>query len=144
MTKKTMIGLGVAVLAVVAVVLVRGRGHGETGTYRFVTIGRGDVESTVSATGALSAVSTVQVGTQVSGQVSAIYADFNSHVKKGELLARIDPTLQEQAVKDAQTGLDRARADLDEKQFQYDQAKEMFDKHVLTETEYRNDLDTRK
>jgi len=137
MTKKTMIGLGVAVLAVVAVVLMRGRGHGETGTYRFVAIARGDVESTVSATGSLSAVSTVQVGTQVSGQVSEIHADFNSHVTKGELLARIDPTLQEQAVKDARTSLDRARADLEEKQFQYDQAKDLFDQRVLTETEYR-------
>jgi HlyD family secretion protein len=137
MTKKTMIGLGVVVLAVAAVLLFRGRGNGETGTYRFVTIGRTDVESTVSATGSLSAVSTVQVGTQVSGQVAEIHADFNSQVRKGQLLARIDPTLQEQAVKDAQASLDRAHADLGQKQFQYDQAKDLFDKHVLTETEYR-------
>jgi HlyD family secretion protein len=137
MTKKTMIGLGVVVLAVAAVLLVRGRGNGETGTYRFVTISRGDVESTVSATGSLSAVSTVQVGTQVSGQVAEIHADFNSQVKKGQLLARIDPTLQEQAVKDAQASLDRARADLGQKQYNFDQTKDLWTQHLVTETEYR-------
>jgi HlyD family secretion protein len=137
MTKKTMIGLGVVVLAVAAVLLVRGRGNGETGTYRFVTISRGDVESTVSATGALNAVSTVQVGTQVSGQVAEIHADFNSQVKKGQLLARIDPTLQEQAVKDAQASLDRARADLAQKQYNFDQTKDLWSQKLVTETEYR-------
>lgn len=137
MTKKTMIGLGVTVLAVAAVLLVRGRGNGETGTYRFVTVGRGDVESTVSATGALNAVSTVQVGTQVSGQVAEIHADFNSQVKKGQLLARIDPTLQEQAVKDAQASLDRARADLAQKQYNFDQTNGLWSQKLVTETEYR-------
>jgi HlyD family secretion protein len=63
--------------------------------WRTATVQRGNIESTVSATGSLGAVTTVQVGTQVSGQVSAIYADFNSKVKKGQLIARIDPTLQQ-------------------------------------------------
>ena len=70
----------------------------EAPAYRFAAVERADLESTVSATGALSAVRTVQVGTQVSGQLSAIYVDFNDRVKKGQLLARIDPVLQQQAV----------------------------------------------
>ena len=59
--------------------------------YRTAAVARASIKSTVSATGALSAVRTVQVGTQVSGQLAQIYVDFNDHVKKGQLLARIDP-----------------------------------------------------
>src|SRR5918998_101753 len=84
----------------------------EAPAYRFAAVERGSLQSAVSATGALSAVRTVQVGTQVSGQVSAIYVDFNDRVRKGQLLARIDPTLQQQAVQDAQAGLQRAQAPL--------------------------------
>src|ERR1043165_6794498 len=74
----------------------------ETPAYRFATVQRGNIQSTVSATGTLNAVTTVSVGTQVSGQVSDLLVDLNDHVKKGQLLARIDPTLAQQAVTDAQ------------------------------------------
>ena len=74
----------------------------ETVSYRTSPVTRASIKSTVSATGALQAVRTVQVGTQVSGQISQIYVDFNDKVKKGQLIARIDPTLQQQAVQDAQ------------------------------------------
>ena len=79
-------------------------------TFRFVTVERGDLQAVVSATGTLSALTTVSVGTQVSGQVSALYADFNDQVKKGQLLARIDPTILQQAVSDAQANLEKLRA----------------------------------
>jgi len=105
-------------------------------SFRFATIERGTLQSTVSATGALNAVRTVQVGTQVSGQISAIYADFNDRVKKGQLLARVDPTLQEQAVRDAQAVLERNQADRDEAQRNFDRNKQLFDRKVLTEAEY--------
>jgi len=81
-----------------------------TPAFRFVTVERGDIQAVVSATGTLNAVTTVNVGTQVSGQVSALYADFNDQVKKGQLLARIDPTIAQQAVADAQANLERLRA----------------------------------
>ena len=79
--------------------------------YRFVAVEKGDLEVQVSATGNLAAVRTVQVGTQVSGQVAEILVDYNDRVRKGQLLARIDPTLARQAVADAQAGLDRALAE---------------------------------
>ena len=63
-------------------------------TYRHATLERGDIESSISATGTLGAVTTVQVGTQVSGQVSAIYADFNDHVKARPPPAEHLPTRQ--------------------------------------------------
>jgi HlyD family secretion protein len=82
----------------------------EAPAYRFASVERGDVHATVSATGTLSAVRTVAVGTQVSGQVAELLVDYNDEVKKGQLLARIDPTLQLQAVTDAQANLERAQA----------------------------------
>jgi HlyD family secretion protein len=85
----------------------------------------------------LGAVSTVQVGTQVSGQVAEIHADFNDRVRKGQLIARIDPTLQEQAVRDAEAGMARAQADLEQREFQFAQAKPLWEQRVITETEYR-------
>ena len=61
--------------------------------YRFVELSRGSVESTVAATGAVQATETVEVGTQVSGQIAEIFVDFNDRVERGQLLARIDPVL---------------------------------------------------
>jgi HlyD family secretion protein len=138
MTKKTGFVIGAIVIAAGALGLwiYRNAEAHEAPSYRFATVTRGNLESTVSATGALSAVTTVQVGTQVSGQVSQLYADFNDHVKKGQLLARIDPTLQQQAVLDAQAGLIRAQADLERSKSEYDRNKTLYDQKVLTATEF--------
>jgi HlyD family secretion protein len=138
MTKKTRFAVGAVVVAVGAGALwiYRNAEAHEPPAYRFATVTRGNLESTVSATGALSAVTTVQVGTQVSGQVAQIYVDFNDRVKKGQLLARIDPTLQQQAVLDAQAGLVRAQADLERSKAEYERNKTLFDQKVLTATEF--------
>jgi HlyD family secretion protein len=94
-------------------------------SFRFVTVDRGDIQAVVSATGTLNAVTTVNVGTQVSGQVSALYADFNDHVKKGQLLARIDPTIAQQAVADAQANLERLRAQTNQAERDQDRNREL-------------------
>ncbi|HEX6535599.1 MAG TPA: efflux RND transporter periplasmic adaptor subunit [Gemmatimonadaceae bacterium] len=108
----------------------------ETPAYRLATVERGDLKATVSATGTLSAVTTVQVGTQVSGQVAAIYADFNQKVKKGQLLARIDPTILQQAVEDAQAGLERNQAQLTQAALEYSREKQLFDAKIVTASEF--------
>jgi HlyD family secretion protein len=74
---------------------------------------RGDVEETVGATGALEAVNTVQVGTQVSGSIQDLYADFNSPVRKGQVIARLDPSLFQTQVEQARANVSRSEADLD-------------------------------
>ena len=84
--------------------------------FRFATVEKGDLQAVVSATGALNAVTTVSVGTQVSGQVSELLVDFNSEVKKGQLLARIDPTLAQQTVADAQATIERLKAQTNQAQ----------------------------
>ncbi|MDQ3950112.1 MAG: efflux RND transporter periplasmic adaptor subunit, partial [Gemmatimonadota bacterium] len=137
MNKKriTTLGVGLALLAGGAWFYRRADAK-EATVYRFAAVERGNLQSAVSATGALSAVRTVQVGTQVSGQVSAIYVDFNDRVRKGQLLARIDPTLQQQAVQDAQAGLERAQAQLSLAQAEYARNKQLFDAKIVTASEF--------
>jgi HlyD family secretion protein len=101
---------GVAVVAVAALLVDHFAFAEPAPAFRFVTVERGDLQAVVSATGTLNAVTTVSVGTQVSGQVSALLVDFNDQVKKGQLLARIDPTLAQQGVADAQANLEKLEA----------------------------------
>jgi HlyD family secretion protein len=108
----------------------------EAPAYRTAAVTRGSLKSTVSATGTLQAVRTVQVGTQVSGQIAQIYVDFNDKVKKGQLLARIDPTLQQQAVQDAEAQLEKAQATLQQAQDDYNRNKQLFDAKVITASEF--------
>ena len=67
--------------------------NGPKFTVTYAQISRGNIVDTVGATGTLQAVTTVQVGTQVSGTIQNLYADYNSLVKKGQVLARLDPSL---------------------------------------------------
>ncbi|MGE5175562.1 MAG: efflux RND transporter periplasmic adaptor subunit [Hyphomicrobiales bacterium] len=124
------------VLAATGFWFVSHRGKGAASGYRFVAIDRGDITQTVSSTGKLNATKTVQVGTQVSGQIAAIYADFNQHVKKGQLIARIDPTLLEQAVRSAQADLERVQADYDQAKSDYDRNKGLYDRNVIAASEW--------
>ena len=111
LNKKVIVGIGlVAVIAVIALLIRHFVSAQQAPAFRFTTVERGDIQALVSATGTLNAVTTVSVGTQVSGQVSALFVDFNDHVKKGQLLARIDPTIAQQGVADAQANLEKVQA----------------------------------
>jgi HlyD family secretion protein len=101
--------------------------------YRFVTVSKGNLESVVASTGTLDAVTTVQVGTQVSGIVNTIYVDFNDPVRRGQVIARIDTTLLASSVRDAKANLVRARAQLEFNQREYDRVKELHEKGFTTE-----------
>jgi HlyD family secretion protein len=92
-------------------------------TVNTAPVTRGDVVDTVGATGTLQAVTTVQVGTQVSGTIQNLYADFNSLVKKGQVLARLDPSLFQTQIEQARANLIRAQADLDRLKVSLDDAK---------------------
>lgn len=137
--KRSRVAIAVGIIAVAAAAAwyLVGRSTGTTERFRLVEISRGDVESTVSATGALSAVRTVQVGTQVSGQIAAIHVDFNDHVRKGQLIARLDTTLLQQAVVEGEAALERTRADRDRREFELQQATALWQQRVITESEYR-------
>ncbi len=83
-----------------------------TVTYKTAKIERGSIVSTVAATGNLSAVTTVQVGTQVSGTIMKLYVDYNSHVRKGQTIAEIDPSLFNASVEQSQGNFLSAEANL--------------------------------
>src|ERR1700680_63387 len=109
--KRSVIAVAVvALVALIGMLVYRAAYAKQAPQYRFVQVERGDMQSTVSATGTLGAVTTVSVGTQVSGQVADLLVDYNAHVKKGQLLARIDPTLAQQGVIDAEANLAKVRA----------------------------------
>ena len=133
--KITAAAVGVIILAGSGWIYKRADGK-EAPSYRTATIQRGNVKPTVSATGTLSAVQTIQVGTQVSGQVAAIYADYNQHVRKGQLLASIDPALQNQAVEEAQAQLERSLATMQQAEGDYARNKQLFEWKIITASEF--------
>lgn len=81
-------------------------------TYMTAKIEKGNLRNTVTATGTLQAVTTVQVGSQASGTISALYADFNSAVKKGQVVAQLDPAVSKAQVDQARAALQQAQASL--------------------------------
>lgn len=110
-----------------------------------VPITRGDVIDAVAATGTLEAVETVDVGTQVSGTVQELYADFNDIVRKGQIIARLDPSLIQTQIEQQEANVIRAQADLERLQVnladahqKLERAKQMWDKNLIP----RTDLET--
>ena len=104
-------------LAVVALLLGAGvwgylyaQSRNSAPKYRLASVERGPLTAAVSATGNLNAVVTVQVGSQVSGQVKELFVDFNSRVKKGQVIARIDPQIFEAQVNQAKAEVETAKA----------------------------------
>ena len=129
-------------LATTAVTVVYARRSDSTPAVTTAAVTRGAVMSSVSATGTLEAVTTVQVGTQVSGVVESLAADFNSIVRKGQVLARLETSLFQSAVDQASANLVKAEADLARSQVllsdadvKLARAKELSDKQLIAATE---------
>jgi HlyD family secretion protein len=129
------IALVVAAVALVAVFLLRhGKGNGGE-KYRTELVDRGNITMTVNATGAVSAVKTVQVGSQVSGIISKLYADFNSFVKKGQLLAELDPTPFQQTVEQRNADVAKSQIEVANVQITYSRQKRLFDSGLIAQSE---------
>lgn len=109
-SRKRWIAIGAALVVVVVAVVVLLRSRGTTARYVTAPVDRGDVMEVVGSTGALQAVQTVQVGSQVSGTIQQLSADFNSKVAKDEVIARLDPSLFQARLGQAQANLQAARA----------------------------------
>jgi HlyD family secretion protein len=101
---------GLAVAALAAYYFWGGQASGAQ--YLTAKVERGNLRNTVTATGALQAVTTVQVGSQASGTISALYADYNSVVKKGQVVAQLDPSVSKAQVDQARANLQQAQAGL--------------------------------
>ena len=134
---KKILGLaGIAAVVIAAIVWLTSRGGAETSSWRFVAVERGSLEQVVAATGNLTPVTTVEVGTQASGQIAELFVEFNDQVEVGQLRARIDPTLQRQAVRESEANLDRSRADVEQKQREFERTKELHARQGATDSEY--------
>ncbi|MBI5634829.1 MAG: efflux RND transporter periplasmic adaptor subunit [Nitrospirae bacterium] len=135
----------IAIVAVLAVAIFFWRNSKENDVkFRTEKVVRGDITSTVTASGTVNAVTTVLVGTQVSGTVKEIFVDFNSAVKKNQIIAQIDPATFEAQVEQARAGLllakanhEKSVASLVDSQRSMNRAKELFQKNLIA----RSDLD---
>src|SRR6202051_3314881 len=92
---------------------VRQCGHGGAANYQTATVTRGPITQAVTATGTLNPVVNVQVGSQVSGNIQKLFADFNSKVKAGQVVAQIDPALFHATLTQAEDVVANAQAALE-------------------------------
>ncbi|GAK56179.1 efflux transporter, RND family, MFP subunit [Candidatus Vecturithrix granuli] len=101
--------------------------------YTFGVVTRADLENIVSSTGTLSAVGTVEVGSQISGTVERVLVDYNDKVTKGQLLAVVDTTVLEASVREAKAAVSKAQAQYNQAHAEHDRNKKLFDQGFLSE-----------
>ncbi len=142
--KKIIIGLLVlAVIGIIVFIVFKSRDTQIKYITEQVTLG--DIKSAISATGTVNAVKTVQVGTQASGTIKELFVDYNSSVKKGQILAQIDPAVFEAQVGQARANLSAAKANLEKAQVLLRDAKTTWERNkILYEKKFisKSDLDT--
>jgi len=100
------------------------------------TVEKGSISRTITATGTIEAVTTVEVGTQVSGVIEKLYADFNSIVKKGQLLAKLDETMLRASLDQSKATLMDAEADLAFQKNNYQRMKSLYDKELVAQADF--------
>lgn len=115
----------------------------KTPEYVTTPVTRGDVVTKVEATGTLQAVTTVQVGVQVSGTIKALFADYNSHVTKGQIIAELDPSLFQTQVDQARASLvklqadvEHAKVDVEDTQTKLRRAQEMWQQQLIAQSDF--------
>ncbi len=118
--------------------VVSRRNGDKAGQYELVAIERGDLENVITGTGTLSAVGTVEVGTQVSGTIDHVLVDFNDRVEKGQVLAVLDTTMLSAAVRDADAGVLRSRAQYEQAQRDLRRNQELFERELVSEEQIQN------
>ena len=109
---------------------------GKEAGFQFTPIIRGDLENIVSSTGTLSAVETVEVGSQVSGIIDKIFVDFNDAVEKGQVMAVLDKTLFNVVVREAEAGVLRTKAILAQAEAELKRNQPLYEKGHLSEMEF--------
>jgi HlyD family secretion protein len=124
-----------AIVLIIAAFMFFGDGS-NTVEYRTEPAARGDVKETVTATGTVNPVTTVLVGTQVSGTIMKIFVDFNSRVTKGQLIAQIDPAFFVTQLAQAQANTDRAQAALRDAERILNQNKTLFARNLVAKNDY--------
>jgi len=136
MNKKTIVLLVLVLIVAVFVVQVILKKNKASISYKTSKVDRGEVVSIVSANGTIKPISTIEVGTQVSGTVDKIYVDFNSEVKKGEPLAELDQAPLKTVLKRAEANNKKAKADYNIADSLYKTNKELYEKRLIPKEEF--------
>lgn len=113
MKMRLLVGAGSAVIIAVAI-LYTIRATTKTHQYETVGVDRGDIVAKITATGTINPVITVQVGSQVSGRIAKIFADFNAHVEKGQVIAQLETDIYQSRVEQANANFELAQAQTEE------------------------------
>jgi len=149
LSRGRLIGLAAIVLVALYFLYKFVAGGDDAPEYQTIVAERGNVVSRVSTSGSLQAVVTVEVGSQVSGRIQALFADFNSPVKKGQLIAKIDPSLFTAAVVSAEANVTASRANVtrltvtaEDAERQAKRAEEVFAQQLISATERDNAVAT--
>ncbi|MBI3610370.1 MAG: efflux RND transporter periplasmic adaptor subunit [Nitrospirae bacterium] len=139
--KKWLLLVGLVAVVVLAWIVFF-RGGEPAAQYKTAKVGRGEITAAVSATGKVNAVVTVQVGSQVSGTIQRLFADFNSRVKKGQIVAQIDPSLLEAQVAQARAKLandeansEKARVVLTDAKRNLGRMEELLTKNLVSQSD---------
>lgn len=135
MKRSVWIGLAVGFVVAGTCTAIAFRTGKDEVKWRFAPVSRGDVTQRISATGTLNALIQVPVGTQVSGVVTGLYADFNSLVKKGQVIARIDPTLLETQLRDAEAALQRSEAAYQNAKLDYERNRKLYAQKLIADSD---------
>ena len=142
MKKKLIVSGSILCLLILTGYMVFLRSPDKKYDFRLDKVTTGDISMVVTATGTVTPVTSVDVGTQVSGIIAKLYADFNSVVRKGQVIAQIDPTFLEQAVKDAEASLDKAKAQEADSKRNLDREKQLLDRKLDSQLNYDAALTT--
>lgn len=136
--KKRRLLAGGSIVVLIAVVMIVTHSCGKSQSYSFetATVGTGSVVNTVTATGTLEAITSVVVGTQVSGIVEKLYVDFNSPVKKGQVLAELDKTALRSNVDQAEATLDNSKAEMEYQKSNYERSLALYEKNLIAKADF--------
>jgi len=104
--------------------------------YKTSLVTRGDVIQIVTANGTLTPVQLVEVGSQISGVITAIKVDFNSHVKAGDIVAQIDPATYERALGQAEAELASTQAAEELAQLNFDRGQELYASKLISKSDF--------
>jgi len=136
MKKKLIIGLGIILTAFLVWRFAIRSKNGADQQFTFVEVTRGNVENTISSTGTLRAVGTVEVGTQVSGIIDQLLVDFNDQVKKGQMLAILDTIKLAVSVREAEVGLQKTDAQYEQAVYEFERIGNLYAQKLVSEQEY--------
>ena len=138
MKKKRLIIIGVVTVVAIAILLaLKPFSKKETATsFETVKVEKGNISNTVTATGTIQALKTVNVGTQVSGILQHVYVDFNYNVKQGQILAKLDETPLMTQLDQSQSSLNQAQAQLNYQEATYNRLKVLYDKKLISQSDY--------